>query len=245
MAGGAQGAAVMADITRGIGAAAAMLCIAGTGFSAQGGVEEAWAAYSVGDYATAIREFRPIAEQGDANAQYNVAIMYHFGQGVPQDYAAALKWYRLAAEQGLASAQHNLGYMYDLGQGGPPDPAEALMWFGRAAEQGFSAAQYALGLRHSGGGGDYAEALKWFRLAAAQGHAGAMERLGLMYEEGQGVPADTVEAHKWLNLSAAQRRAGEDRDRVVRARDALAEKMTPEQVAEAQKLAREWAAGHP
>ncbi len=70
------------------------------------------AAFQRGDYATAIRELRPLAEQGVAEAQFNLGIMYNNGHGVPQDYAKAVKWYRKAAEQGYAEAQHNLGFMY-------------------------------------------------------------------------------------------------------------------------------------
>ena len=72
-----------------------------------------FAAYQSGDYATALREWTPLAKQGDAVAQYNLGVMYAQGQGVPQDYKTAVKWYRLAAEQGNADAQYNLGVMYD------------------------------------------------------------------------------------------------------------------------------------
>ena len=70
-------------------------------------------AYERGDYATALREFRLVAKQGDADAQFYLGLMYYEGQGVPQDYAEAVKWYRKAAEQGNALAQVNLGVMYD------------------------------------------------------------------------------------------------------------------------------------
>ena len=76
-------------------------------------------AYDRGDYATALREFKPLAEQGDAYAQYNLGVMYDKGQGVPKDYKTAVKWYTLAAEQGDADAQNNLGLMYDEGKGVP------------------------------------------------------------------------------------------------------------------------------
>jgi TPR repeat protein len=82
---------------------------------------------------------------------------------------------------------------------------------------------------------NYAEALKWFRLAADQGRADAQALLGHMYADGQGVPQDYVSAHMWFNLSAAQ---GEQQ--AARERDNIATRMTPAQIAEAQKLAREW-----
>ena len=87
---------------------------------------------------------------------------------------------------------------------------------------------------------DYAEALKWFRLAAAQGDALAQHNLGLMYAKGYGVPQDHIEAHKWFNLAAASSTSKPNRDRAVQACDKLAARMTPAQLAEAQKLAREW-----
>ena len=128
-----------------------------------------FASPTVAQFPTEIEELRLAAEQGDPDAQSNLGIMYHNGEGVPQDYQEAVKWYRLAAEQGVASAQGNLGVMYD---------------------------------------------------------------------NGEGVPQDYVQAHKWINLAAASRttKAGDYR----LARDAVAEKMTASQVAEAQRLAREW-----
>jgi hypothetical protein len=82
---------------------------------------------------------------------------------------------------------------------------------------------------------DYKEALRWFRLAADQGDALAQAKLGLRYEEGEGVPQNYVLAHMWYTLATAQKlKIAAD------LRDDLAKKMTPAQIAEAQKLAREW-----
>ena len=81
------------------------------------------------DYAEAINWNRKAAEQGHADAQYNLGVMYYNGEGVPLDYAEAARWYRLAAEQGHASAQNNLGFMYSKGQGVPQDYVQAHMWF--------------------------------------------------------------------------------------------------------------------
>ena len=88
------------------------------------------------DNAEAARWFRLAAEQGDADAQYNLGVMYANGKGVLKDAAEAVRWYRLAAEQGLASAQYNLGVMYDNGEGVLKDAAEAVRWSRLAAEQG-------------------------------------------------------------------------------------------------------------
>ncbi len=78
------------------------------------GFDEGLAAYQRGDYATAIRELRPLAKQGNAQAQYALGIMYNKGEGVPQDYAAAVKWYRKAAEQGHATAQFMWGLVREF-----------------------------------------------------------------------------------------------------------------------------------
>ena len=123
-------------------------------------------AYLRGDYATALKELRPLAEQGDVNAQFTLGLMYTKGRGVPQDYKEAVRWYRLAAAQGDAKAQYGLG---------------------------------------------------------------------VMYVEGWGVPQNNVLAHMWYNLAAAQ---GDELARKLR--DIRAARMTPPQLAEAQRLAREW-----
>jgi len=100
-------------------------------------------AYQRGDYATAYREFLPLAEQGDAEAQNNLGAMYVNGKGVLQDYAEALKWFRLAAEQGVAGAQNNLGVMYYEGKGVLQDYKQAYAWWNLAAAQGYeNAAMY-------------------------------------------------------------------------------------------------------
>ncbi len=128
-------------------------------------------AYIRGDYATALREWKPLAEQGDADAQTNLGLMYVNGLGVPQDYKQAVKWYRRAAEQGHASVQFNLGLKYDNGQGVPQDYKQALQWYQRAAEQGHASAQYNLGVMYVKGKGvpkDYVLAYIWINLAAAQ-----------------------------------------------------------------------------
>jgi len=208
-------------------------------------VEDASAAYERGDYATAYRLIKPLAEKGYAKAQYNLGVMYHKGEGITQDYAEALKWYRKAAEQGLAIAQYNLGFMVHKGEDVPQDYNEALKWYRKAAEQGFAGAQYNLGVMvHKGDGitQDYSEAVKWYQQAAEQGHADAQYNLGAMYGTGQGVPQDNVLAYMWLNLAASRFPAseGEKRGMVILNGEIIASKMTPEQIAEAERLAREW-----
>ncbi len=132
---------------------------------------EALAAYQRGDYAMALREFRPLAEQGDAGAQNQLGFMYSNGHGVPQDYAKALQWWRKAAEHGYTKAQSKLGFMY---------------------------------------------------------------------RNGEGVFQDYAKAHMWYNIAASRLPPGMDRDRAVKNRYIIAQKMTSAQISEAQKLAREW-----
>ena len=189
-----------------------------------------------------VEKLRTQAEQGDRSAQSILGLMYYLGQGVPQDYAEAAAWYRKAAEQGDADAQFDLGYMYNNGEGVPQDHAEAIKWFRKAAEQGDASAQFDLGYMYNNGEGvpqDYAEVVKWFLLAAEQGYASAQFNLGVMYHQGEGVPQDYLQAHKWFDL-AASRSSGQDGEKFRKTRDRLAGTMTPEQIAEAQRLAREW-----
>ena len=98
-------------------------------------------AYERGDYATALREWKPLAKQGNASAQFNLGMTYANGRGVPQDYKTAVKWYKLAAEQGDLDAQFYLGHMYHYGHGVPQDHKTAVKWYRLAAEQGNAFAQ--------------------------------------------------------------------------------------------------------
>jgi TPR repeat protein len=103
-------------------------------------LEDAAAAYDRGDYATALRLLRPLADQGDAAAQTKLGEMYYNGRGAPQDYAEMVKWFRKAADQGYAQAQSSLGIVYSVGRGVPQNHAEAEKWFRKAAAQGNAAA---------------------------------------------------------------------------------------------------------
>ncbi len=266
-----------------------------------------------GDYATAVRLWRRLADEGDPVAQFNVGFNHAQGQGVPRDYAQAAKWYRLAAEQGHAEAQYRLGLycedenvkvatevvthlyfekeneaaewyckaamqghaeaQYRLGLLISADAAgidpyaeitgeaveaaksraknaddDATDWFRMAAEQGHSDAQYVLGARYKyrnhakedDAKDDYAMAAKWYRKAAVQGHGLARLSLGVMYATGEGVPQDHLQAYMWFDLAASCDSNPKTRAYVVDMRTAAALKMTPEQISEAQRLAREW-----
>ena len=146
---------------------------------------------------------RRLAEQGDADAQALLAVVYYNGRGVERDFGEALRWARLAAEQGNAGGQSVLGMAYRSGNGVARDPAEAA---------------------------------RWLRLGAEQGDVTAQTFLGLLYLDGDGVVQDDVSAYVWLTLAdASGQTVGPGR-----ARDRLARRMTPEQLAEAEARLRDW-----
>ena len=190
--------------------AAALLGVLVTTLSApaaRDGFDEGMAVYERGDYATALGEVRPLAEQGLAKAQFVLGIMYDYGRGVPQEYAEAVKWYRKAAVQGVAVAQDNLGAMYKMGRGVPQDYAEAVKWFRKAAEQGYAGAFSSLGLMYGLGHGvpqDYILAHMWFNLAASRLPEGKDRDRAVMLRD---KTADTVMTP--TQIAEAQIRAGE------------------------------------
>jgi uncharacterized protein len=174
---------------------------------AAGPFEDGNAAYWRGDYATAMRLWRPLADQGNAGAQYALGFMYRNGQGVQQDYTAALRCYRKAADQGYAEAQTELGLLYLNGLGVRQDYAAALSWYRKAADQGSAGGQTGLAIIFLNGLGvrkDHAAAASWLRKAADQGHAEAQNGLGFLYGTGQGVPQDYTAAASWYRKAADQ-----------------------------------------
>jgi TPR repeat protein len=153
-----------------------------------------------------------------------------------KDYATALTKYKIAALKKDAYAQFQVGNMYHVGWGVVQDNVEAMRWFKLAATQGLAGAQLNLGIMYNNGDGvvqDYAEAARWYKLAAVQGDVSAQIYLGAGYATGEGVMQDYVRAHMWYNLSAVKNSSA------AGFRDIIAKKMTSQQIAEAQKLARE------
>src|SRR5215472_18505997 len=137
--------------------------------AAVAGLSEGYEALSRKDYVTAMKEYRPLAERGNAEAQYRVGRMYEFGQGVPQDKAQGIAWVRKAAEQNHADAEYELGVIYVTGDGVKQDDVQAVAWFRKAAMQGDSMAQHNLGQLYANGQGvdkDYAQAVDWWRKSA-------------------------------------------------------------------------------
>lgn len=194
-----------------------------------------------GDYATAYQEWRPLAEQGHADAQFLLGLMYREGRAVPQDFAKAAEWLQKASGQGHVDAGFFLARAYREGRGVAQDYGQAAHWFRAAAELGHAEAAFTLGLMHRKGEGvakDDAEAASWYRRAAELGHGEARFTLGAVTEEGRGVERDSVRAYAWYSLAED---SGVPLGGVLRQR--LARRMTPEQIAEARRLAEEWRAG--
>lgn len=137
-------------------------------------------AYQRGDFDTAVREWRAVAESPPgtvapavrAETFYAIGMLYWMGQGVLQDTRQTAEWLALAAEMNHAGAQAKLGFLYLTGQGVPQSDFEALKWFRMAAHQGNADAQYNLGVIYRDGLGvevNPDESMKWFREAAASG----------------------------------------------------------------------------
>ena len=220
-----------------------------------------------------VSKYIKAAEQGDADAQFNLGVMYDKGQEVAQDYSQAADWYRKAAEQGNANAQYNLGVMYLNGQGVPKDDSQAANWFRKAAEQGSANSQYNLGYMYRNGQGvpqDDSQAANWYRKAAEQGSANAQFELGVMYS----VQQDYSQAANWFRKAAEQGHSealfklakiyelGSDIEQnfvlaqtfynlsevagnknASTSKEMLRKKLTKDQLLEAKKLSEEWTIG--
>jgi len=172
-----------------------------------GPYEDGVTALSRGDYATARNLWQPLAEQGNALAETQLAILHLYGRGVPRDFAEALRWFNRAAAQDEANAEFNLGVMYHAGEGVQRDDAEADKWYELAAEQGLVPAQGNLGYMYATGQGvpvDYARALFWFSLAAAGGDATAADNGRLA--AAQLSPADLANVQKMVREWKPRRR---------------------------------------
>ena len=220
------------------------------------------------EHDTALKELRPLAEKGDVKAQYLLGTTYYQNPGATIDdmrlnYQEAAQWLRKAAEQGSAEGQAAMGWLYEKGHGVSPDILEASRWYERSAKQGLAEAQYSLALLYHLGRGvnqndDLAE--KWYLLAAEQGHVCAQNNLGGLYESRiltleiliktttykRGDPLKDkkyerayIEAYRWYSIAASN-----DLKKAIKNRDDLEPKLTRAELAEANKLAREWIEQH-
>ena len=145
--------------------------------------DSAVAANKRGDYKTAIKHLRPLAEKGLPDAQALLGAMYAQGRGMPQDPAEAIKWFRKGIAQDNHWAQHNLGYMYSQGYGVPQNYFEAAKWFRKAANQGNADSQSNLGAMYLTGSGvpqDFELSYIWLSVAAANGAKFALENRNII-----------------------------------------------------------------
>jgi TPR repeat protein len=157
--------------------------------------------------ATAVPQgsLQSLAEQGKADAQFDLGFAYAKGQGVPRDDAVARHWFELAAGQGVAKAEYWMGLMSERGRGGPRSYADALQWYRRAAEQGFSPAEVALGRFYGRGLGvarDPQQRTDWYRRAAEHGNPVGAWALGNFYQFGNGMDKDIATARQWYLRAA-------------------------------------------
>jgi TPR repeat protein len=148
-----------------------------------------------------VQALRASAEQGNAEAQFSLALLYEHGRGLPKDQGEAVRWYRRAAMQGDTFAQNSLGNNYWEGTGVPKDDREAVWWWRLAADKGFSPAQHSLGKILAGGGQgvpvDRPQAYMWLMLAAAQGDEEAARQGDLLAK--QLGPSEVANAKKMIN----------------------------------------------
>ena len=153
--------------------------------AAAGELDEAVAAAHRGEYAAALKRLSPLAEKGDARAQFDIGFMHAYGWGFQRNPADAIAWYRMAADQGLGIAQHFLGLAYVNGEGVRPSDEEAVRWFSRAAAQGFAPSQYLLGSMLLDGRGLQPDAVQGYAWIVMAGQGGvrsagrAVQRLAL------------------------------------------------------------------
>lgn len=196
-------------------------------------------AFARDDHQIALAEWQPLAEKGQADAQFNLGVLYDQGLGVARDYAQAAHWYQKAALQGYVQAQYNLAVLYASGLGVAQNYPEAVRWYRQAAMQGLKEAQFNLGVLYESGFGtvqDYTEAAAWYRQAAEHGHFAAQNNLGVLYANGQGVPQNPAIAYAWYEIAAAQgnAKARANRDQLIR-------RLSAEQLTEGQRLVEEYA----
>ncbi len=191
-----------------------------------------------GEMASAAEWYRKAADSGLKQAQFNYALMLEKGNVIKKDAAMAAEYYERAAKQGLMEARYNLALMLAEGRGVLEDDQAAAAWMKRAADQGYPDAQFHMGYLHRVGEGvpkDDAEAVKWFLRAAENLNLDAQYYTGLCYAHGIGLEQDLVQAYKWLNLAAAANHTRAQRDKEI-----LTNQMTPEAVAEGQRLSVEF-----
>jgi TPR repeat protein len=209
------------------------------------------------DYEQAIKWFVKASEQRDFSATFKLGEIYEEGKAVPQDYKQAVKWFLKAVEEGdygESSVRIHVRLMYNEGKCELQDYEKIIKIIQKKAEQGNESAQFELADMYLYGdilspsskplfiSQDYQQAISWYLKIAEQGGSFAYcarSQLGWIYSKGEGVPQNYVEAYKWFILAALEPDEFLAKH-YVEARDALRLKMSPQQIAEAQKLAKEF-----
>lgn len=183
---------------------ALLLSAVASAHAATGSIARGLDAFDQREYREALREFTPLAQGGNAGAEYRLGIMYAMGLGVARDYAPAVAWLRKSAVQGNASAENDLGTLYDQGRGVAEDPAEAARWFLRAAMRGHGAAQLNLAQLYEAGRGVPRDPVRGFAWANAASELGEFRAQKVLDAIDRGMPpALAAQAEK---LAAQYRR---------------------------------------
>lgn len=194
------------------------------------------------NYEEAMRWWKEAAKHGYPLAMNNLGLLFANGQGVAKDPRKALAWWQRSADLGNGWAMNNIGDLYERGEGVEQNDALALEWYGKGAEADEALAMYNVGSLHERGRGvpqDFSEALRWYARAADRGIAYAMHGLGQLTEAGKGTPADLAEAQAWYTV-AADYYISADTEEIalnVRAREALAARLSPDETERARLLA--------
>ncbi len=174
---------------------------------ANAGLKEADKAYETKNYDVVFNELKPLAEQGNAEAQYKLGVLFDAGQGVKRDLKQAIFWYQRAATQGYAQSQYNLGGIYARGNGVAQDYIQALSWYRKSAAQGYASAYVGLGYMYNTGQGvpqNDKQAVAWYRRAAEHGNIDGQFNLGMMYANGRGVSQNFKQSLFWYKKAAIQ-----------------------------------------
>lgn len=167
--------------------------------------DKALEAANRGDYYTARRLWQPLAEQGDALAEYNIGYMHYNGHGGNKDYGEAVKWYTLSALHGNNIARYALGVIYESGEIIDKDYKYAEAWYKLAADAGYGKAQFNLAMLYLEKkiiGNNSEAAIKYLNLAAENGLSKAQYNLGKLYQEGILLPKNDQLAYIWLSLAS-------------------------------------------
>ncbi len=173
-----------------------------TSLSAQAAeLEDGFQAFSTGNYEQALRLWLPLAEKDNADAQYNLGILYMKGLGVEKNLKTAFIWYKRASANGHTDAMYNLGTMYNKGKVIYRSPKDANKWWLKAAERGNAAAQVNIAGDYAYGrnlGKDVDKAISWWKKSAQQGNKDARAALHKTYSEGLfGIAVNQQEAKRW------------------------------------------------